>query len=149
MHDDNLLEDAQEVLERLTAWRASRRGGEAIPEELWQMAAQLGYEHGLYATSRLLHMHYGDLKRRVLALNRSGARRMQSGGASRKPLKSELAVRQQPGSTAFIEWLPTSAPLPTIAAVTLQVDSRRGSMRIEMQQVPADAMAAIMRGFAE
>ena len=53
--------------QRFKTWRASRRRGERIPEELWQAAAELARSHGLSATAALLKLSYYDLKRRLLA----------------------------------------------------------------------------------
>jgi hypothetical protein len=50
---------------RLKAWRAKRRPGQHIPEELWQAATQLANTHGLSPTSSALKLNYYDLRRRL------------------------------------------------------------------------------------
>ncbi len=65
------------LAQRLKTWRARRRPGERIPEELWQAAAELARRDGLSATAAKLQLSYYDLKRRVVAhgtSRRSGAR---------------------------------------------------------------------------
>ena len=50
---------------RLKAWRAKRRPGQHIPEELWQAAILLAGDHGLSPTSSALKLNYYDLRRRL------------------------------------------------------------------------------------
>lgn len=151
MQDNSLLEAAQDVLESLATWRSTRRGGEAIPEELWAASVDLACRHGVYPTSRLLHLHYGDLKRRV---HRRQAEATEAGSpvsATRPGPSARLAVTSRPASasTTFLEWLPTVTP-SAIGSCIVQVESRHGaSMRIDMHQVPSDALATIIRSFAQ
>ena len=69
---------SQELLaQRFTTWRAGRRRGERIPEELWQAAAEHARHDGLSATAARLKLSYYDLKRRLEAggtARRSGSR---------------------------------------------------------------------------
>ena len=65
------------LAQRFKIWRASRRRGERIPEELWQAAAESARRHGLSATAATLKLSYYDLKHRLVAggtFRRSGAR---------------------------------------------------------------------------
>ena len=73
-------------------WRASRRRGERIPEELWQAAADHARRHGLSATAAMLKVSYYDLKRRQLA----GDTSRRSG--SRAPVFVEMPVTPVPPS---------------------------------------------------
>lgn len=143
-----LVEDVREVEQKLTAWRMERRPGEAIPEPLWQMAARLAAKHNTYRVSRLLHLHYGDLKRRVDALGERGPQSSQARSPRGKDAVA-LAVQQERPSASFVEWLPSSLS-PLIASCAVQVESSRGArMRIEMHQVPPAAVAELVRNFAE
>ena len=69
---------SQEPLaQRFTTWRAGRRRGERIQEELWQAAAECARRDGLSATAVRLKLSYYDLKRRLEAggtARRSGSR---------------------------------------------------------------------------
>jgi hypothetical protein len=56
---------AQGLLERVERWREVRRKGSAMPGELWEAAAELAAEHGVYAVSRQLRLSYESLRRRV------------------------------------------------------------------------------------
>jgi hypothetical protein len=80
------------VAQRFETWRASRRRGERIPEELWQAAAESARRHGLSATATMLKVSYYDLKRRVVA----GTASRRSG--SRAPMFVEVPVRPVPPS---------------------------------------------------
>lgn len=151
MQDNSLVEAAQDVLEGLAAWRATRRGGEAIPEELWAAAVQLGCRHGVYHTARHLHLNYGDLKRRVESVQGEahGAGACVNATASKSSAGLAVPSRPAPVSAAFIEWLPVTTPV-AIGTCVVQVESRHGaSMRIDLHQVPPDALAALIRTFAE
>lgn len=53
------------VLERLSAWRATRRRGQRIPEDIWKAAARLAQTHGLNPTASALKLNYYDLQRRL------------------------------------------------------------------------------------
>ncbi len=59
---------------RFEAWRGFR-AGRRIPDELWQLAAELGARHGVSRTARTLRLQYHDLKERVddLGMGRSVA----------------------------------------------------------------------------
>lgn len=50
---------------RFQIWRATRRRGQRIPEELWQAATDLARRHGLNPTVAALKLNYYDLQRRL------------------------------------------------------------------------------------
>jgi hypothetical protein len=80
------------LAQRFKRWRASRRRGERIPEELWQAAAERARCHGLSATAAMLKLSYYELKRRLLA----GGTSRRSG--SRAPVFVEVPVTPVPPS---------------------------------------------------
>lgn len=80
------------LAQRFKTWRASRRRGERIPEELWQAAAESARRHGLSATATMLKLSYYDLKRRVV----SGTTSRRSG--ARAPMFVEVPVTPVPPS---------------------------------------------------
>ncbi len=85
--NSDLPAEARPLQQRLRAWRARRRPGMPIPEELWAQAVSLAGEHGLRSIARGLPLDYGALKKRL-----------------------DLAPPAAPGSPAFIE-LPSMEPL--------------------------------------
>jgi hypothetical protein len=55
----------QPLARRFQHWRATRRRGQRIPEELWQAATNLARLHGLPPTVAALKLNYYDLQRRL------------------------------------------------------------------------------------
>ncbi len=51
----------------MRAWRATRRRGQRIPEELWKAATDLGHVHGLGPTASALNLNFYDLQSRLQA----------------------------------------------------------------------------------
>ena len=60
--------DVQKTYRRFVQWRSSHTGRLPIPEPLWTAAAELAREHGINATAKVLHLEYGKLKGKTLAL---------------------------------------------------------------------------------
>jgi hypothetical protein len=59
--------EVQTLAQRLKTWRATRRPGQRIPEDLWQAATDLARIHGLNRTTTALKLSYYDLRRRLQA----------------------------------------------------------------------------------
>jgi hypothetical protein len=57
-------EEVSVLGKRLAEWRAGRRRGQRIPEELWAEAAGLARRHGLNIVSNALGLDYYHLKKR-------------------------------------------------------------------------------------
>ena len=57
--------DLERVGNQLRQWRARKRGGGRIPEEIWKQAAGLCGRHGVSLVSRELMLDYHGLKRRA------------------------------------------------------------------------------------
>jgi hypothetical protein len=60
---DEVPAGMKRVSRRFERWRSSHRGRLPIPERLWAAAAELAREHGVFRTSKVLHLEYGKLKR--------------------------------------------------------------------------------------
>lgn len=62
------------VLERvrlaLEGWRARRRHGERIPDDIWRMAAAASKRYGTTRVCRALRLGYSELKRRTADFER-------------------------------------------------------------------------------
>lgn len=115
-----------ELRRRFDAWRKTRLPHTPIPPELWDRAAELAIEQGLWKTARALSLDYNALKKRANAHSAS-------------PPISPV--------TQFVEFL---SPLSgQIAECSLEVESTRGSrLRVEMKNVAASGLASIIREFA-
>jgi hypothetical protein len=83
------------VLERLNVWRATRRRGQRIPEDIWRAAAGVARTHGLNPTARALKLNYYDLQRRLCVESTDTA-----GSVSPGPTFVELAPPAGRGPSA-------------------------------------------------
>jgi len=94
MNTDRVPAGLEQVRTDLEAWRARRRKGERIPDEVWRRAAGAVRQYGLNPVSRTLRLDYYSLKRRA---DRGGAARPAS------PVfveLSEIAAGAQPQTAA-------------------------------------------------
>ena len=53
------------VGERIDLWRQTRAKRTRMPEELWQAAAEVAAEHGIWFVSRVLRVNYDSLRQRI------------------------------------------------------------------------------------
>jgi len=109
------LEEARVLFEE---WRKNRRGKARIPAELWSAAVEVARKEGINRTARELHVAWDDLKRHMPATG---------------------AVPQQP---AFVELV---TPVQSVAECTLEVEGRRGKLRIQLKGASASDLASLSR----
>jgi len=57
--------EVEGVRVRLEKWRAQRRAGQRIPEDVWAEAARVARQHGLSRVCQALGLDYKGLKRRT------------------------------------------------------------------------------------
>jgi hypothetical protein len=115
------------LVRRFKTWRASRRRGERIPEELWQAAAEHARIHGLSATAATLKLSYYDLKHRLVAggtLRRGGARAPVFVEVPVTPVPPSVEERGtvevvQAGGARLILRFPTASPNDLLPIVQL------------------------------
>jgi len=62
---DGLPAEVEGVRVRLEKWRAQRRAGQRIPEDVWADAARVARRHGLSHVCQALGLDYKGLKRRT------------------------------------------------------------------------------------
>ncbi len=117
------LEEARGLFEE---WRNHRSGKARIPAELWSAAVEVARKEGINRTARELHVAWDDLKRRVAATGE---------------------VRQQPGSPAFVELVAPQAQ--SVLECTLEVEGRRGKLRIQLKGASASDLATLSRALWE
>ena len=112
----------EEAKARFGEWRQNRRGKARIPAELWSAAVAVAQKEGVNRTARALHVAWDDLKRRMA-------------------ITGEVA--RQPGSPAFVELVaPRAASLPECM---IELEGRRGKLRIQLKNVPASYLATLSR----
>ena len=108
----------EEAKVRFEEWRKNRRGKARIPAELWSAAVEVARKEGINRTARELHVAWDDLKRRMPAT-----------GAVPQP--------------AFVELVPP--PVQSVAECTLEVEGRRGKLRIQLKGASASDLASLSR----
>jgi hypothetical protein len=117
------LEDTRR---RFEEWRSHRKGKARIPAELWSAAVEVARKEGINRTARELHVAWDDLKRRMA---------------------TTAEVRQRPGSPVFVELAaPQTQPVPEC---TLEVEGRRGKLRIQLKGASASDLATLSRALWE
>jgi len=112
----------EEAKARFEEWRQNRQGKAAIPDALWALAVEVARKEGVSRTSTELRVEWNHLKRRMAVAT----------GASR---------RTPP--PAFVELV---APLtPSLPECTIELEGRRGKLRICLNGAPASYLAALSR----
>jgi hypothetical protein len=109
----------EEAKARFGEWRQNRRGKARIPAELWSAAVAVAQKEGLNWTARELQVAWDDLKRRMEA-------------ASAKP-----------ALPAFVELVTPRAP--SLCECMIELEGRRGKLRIQLKNVPASYLATLSR----
>lgn len=64
---------------QIERWRQMRPKGSPMPEVLWQAAAKLAREHGVYAAAQALGLSYGSLRTRAEEATAATRTRQESG----------------------------------------------------------------------
>jgi hypothetical protein len=115
-----------EAKARFEEWRRNRQGKAAIPDELWATAVEVARKEGVSRTSTELRVEWNHLKRRMAAAS----------GASR-----------QTASLAFVEL--ATPPTQLLPECTIELEGRRGNLRICVKGAPASYLAALSRELLE
>ena len=106
-----------EARARFEEWRNSRSGKSRIPAELWSAAVEVARKEGINRTARELHVAWDDLKRRMPA----------AGAVPRQPAFVELVTPQ----------------VQSVPECTLEVEGRRGKLRIHLKGASASYLATL------
>lgn len=116
----------RKVYRELQRWRSERKGRERIPEELWTAAGELAREHGVNQVSQVLHLEFSHLKRVAEAGGTNG---------------------RKAATPAFVELL---APQTSAEGeCVLQLEGRRGKLRIELKGMATAELADLSRSLWE
>ena len=113
-----------EVRARFEEWRQNRQGRSPIPNALWPAAAELARKDGINRTAAELHLDGGKLKRLM--------------GAKTTPEKP---------NPAFVELLTPRAH--SIAECMIELEGRRGIVRIQLKGASASDLAGLSRSLWE
>jgi hypothetical protein len=111
---------------RFEGWRLNRRGKAAIPDELWATAVEVARKEGVSRTSTELRVEWNHLKRRMAAASK---------------------VSPKPAQAAFVE-LVSPRPL-SLPDCTIELEGRRGKLRIQLKNASACYLATLSRELLE
>ncbi len=113
----------EETKGRFGEWRSNRRGKARIPAELWSAAVEVARNEGINRIARELHVGWDDLKRRMAT--------------------TDEAPRQRPDPPAFVELV--APQTQSVPECTLEVEGRRGRLRIQLKGASASDLATLSR----
>jgi hypothetical protein len=124
-------QDLQAVVNAFERWRAERKIGQRIPQELWQAAVTLHPRHSVYRIARL-HLDSGDLRERVRLKRMKGGSRNAKGpqfvqlpmAAASKEGVADCWVRARDGKRARITMRLRGAGTGAVIEVLRQLWSR-------------------------
>lgn len=123
----DIPDDMRVLHGRFARWRKSHTGRLPIPEALWAAAAEMGREHGVFRTAKVLSLEYGKLKR-LTAASRTRRRR---------------TVRLSAPPAGFVELLtPTTSGS---AECLIELEGPRGKMRIQWKGSTTPDLAGLSR----
>jgi len=135
--DRNIPHDMRKIYRRFAHWRSSHTGRLPIPEPLWAEAAQLAQERGINQIAKVLHLEYGKLKEKTLAL---GQGKGVEGNRTARPRRK----RSQHQPPAFIELFAPPNPGSSLEC-RVELEGRRGKMRIEFKGIATAELVALGR----
>ena len=121
-----LIISLEEATKRFEEWRNNRSGKARIPAELWSAAVEVARKEGINRTARQLHVAWDDLKRRM---------------------ETTGEAPQKQASPAFVELV--APPTSSVAECTLEVEGRRGKLRIQLKGASASDLATLSRALWE
>ena len=128
-------EDLEALRLRLEEFRSGHERRTRLPEELWQVAAEIAGRRGVNVVCRSLRLDASSLKKRM--------------GQDRKPVKAKRkdGKHKPEGAAQFVELFTTVASGGSICMV--EVDSPRGGkLRLEWKGVSASEVTELIRTFA-
>jgi hypothetical protein len=123
--------ELEELRRRFDQWRQNRKRGSRIPKDLWDAAVGLTKDYSLPQLSRVLGLHYGQLRKRSQS---SSAPEDREGKATAAHTFVELGLTQSPRK-------------PFADCVVEFEDSRGEKVRLYFRK-PGDVdFAAVSRAF--
>jgi len=131
------------VVRRFERWRRTHTGRLPIPKRLWTAAVELAREHGVFHAAKVLRLDYSKLKQLLEssgAVKRSGVVTRAAGVKSRR-IRSEAPP-------AFMELL-ASPTAGTVSECQIELEGRRGKMRIHWKGTAAPDLGGLGRAFWE
>jgi hypothetical protein len=109
-----------DLSQRLEQWRSQQSGRQKLPSEFWSEAAALARHHGTTRVANVLRMNASVLRSK----------------SERRPNKPRNT------SAAFVE---VSMPPILDSECTLEVETARGKLRLQLRRMPVAAIAELVR----
>jgi len=137
----------QKVCRRFERWRSAHAGRLPIPERLWTAAVELAREHGVFHTAKALRLEYGKLKQLL-----ESADRVAEGPRAKAQVvaRGRAAGRRRTRFTAppaFVELM--TSPAAGQSECLIELEGRRGKMRIQWKGTTAPDLGGLGRAFWE
>ena len=123
---ETVIISLEEAKGRFEEWRSNRIGKARIPTELWAAAVEVARKEGINRTARELHVAWDDLKRRMATTEE---------------------VPRQPAPPAFVELV--APQTQSVPECTLEVEGRRGKLRIQLKGASVSDLASLSRALWE
>lgn len=133
--------NVQRVLKRFERWRGAHAGRLPIPGRLWAAAVELGREHGVFPVAKFLGLDYSKLKRLV----ESAEARVEGSAAEGRVARSRRTRCSVP--PAFLELM--TPPVTGSAECLIELEGRRGKVRIQWKGTTAPDLGGLSRAFWE
>ena len=137
--------DMQKVYRRFERWRSAHTGRLPIPARLWAAAVEVAREHGVSPTAQALRLEYGKLKRLLESVSPLPKRLVK-----RRRQKAVAVGLRRTGSSAppaFLELM--TSPAVGLAECVIELQGRRGKMRIQWKGATAPDLGALSRALWE
>jgi len=122
-----VMEDLEPLRQRLEEFRRTRTKRGALPDQLWQEAAQAARRHGVNFTAKVLGLAYSGLKSRAEGSDLPKGKRKES------PLPT------------FVELVGPVAG--AVTSCTVEVEAEQGKLRLDLKAVRASELAGFIRAF--
>ena len=121
------VEELEPLRQRLEEFRRTRTKRGALPERLWQEAAQAARRYGVNLTAKVLGLAYSGLKVRV------------EGNDRPRGTEKESAL------PTFVELVGSPVGAPT--GCTVEVEAAQGKLRLDLKAVTTSELAGLIRAF--
>ncbi len=144
----DLPTDIRKTHRRFERWRNSHTGRLPIPESLWAAAAELARRHGVFRIAKALHLDYAKLKDLATAPG-PAAKKLADKTLAALPRTSRAGVHSRTAALSrsqppeFVELIAPGAG--TSLACRVELEGRRGRMRIEFKGIATAELVALGR----
>jgi tRNA U34 5-methylaminomethyl-2-thiouridine-forming methyltransferase MnmC len=121
-----------EVQQRLEQWRGTQAPRAKLPEAIWQSAADVAKQYGVYATAKALRLDYAALKKRTL------------GPATLRRKSAHV----KPAQAAFLELI--ARPVAKAEDYVVEFESTHGAkMRVQWKASAPPDWSTLLRAWSE